>query len=202
MRNASDIFCLNEDLTDGRQIFSINGYSPMKLKRRPRSSQSNGFVYGSSKPINNFEVGDKVMEKQDLEKLNGSDEGTEQDVDVVDNFNELNLKEDIDEMDELSARHEMGDETIVQSSRSVPITPIDTREFNIISGRSTASTVRKSINSGKKQSSRGKPSTSSEGVLCSTSSMLRNPITGVGMETTKYRKAKKGMGSKNQKWVW
>ncbi|XP_072384132.1 uncharacterized protein [Diabrotica undecimpunctata] len=201
MRNASDIFCLNEDLTDGRQIFSINGYSPMKLRRRPTSSQNNGFIYGSSRPIDNFEGGDKVTERHDLEKLNVSDEGIEQDVNVVDNLNELNLNEEIDETDEIPPMHEVGDDTnVLQSSRSVPVTPIDTREFNIVSERSAASTARKSINSGKKKSSREKPSTSSEGVLCS--SMLRNPITGVGMETTEYRKAKKGIGSKNQKWVW
>lgn len=66
MRNSSDIFCLNDDLTDGMQMFSVNGSRPMRISRRQTSNA--GFEYCSS---------DTVEKSPESEVPTQSDEGTD-----------------------------------------------------------------------------------------------------------------------------
>ncbi|CAH1112314.1 unnamed protein product [Psylliodes chrysocephalus] len=81
MRNSSDIFCLNENVTDGCGMFSINGSCPMKLKRRHQNLQDECFEYGRSN-VETFS-GDVKAEKADLEQLDSPKELDEEQNDEI-----------------------------------------------------------------------------------------------------------------------
>ncbi|KAG5891250.1 hypothetical protein JTB14_004364 [Gonioctena quinquepunctata] len=68
MRNASDIFCLNEDVTDGTQMFSVNGSCPLKIRRRTQPRENECFEYGRSIISEELDRGDAKPEKVDLQK--------------------------------------------------------------------------------------------------------------------------------------
>lgn len=70
MRNASDIFCLNEDGTDGMQMFSVNGNCPMRIKRRNQHRENDCFEYGrqTMNPEQMFAKGDVADKLESGEK--------------------------------------------------------------------------------------------------------------------------------------
>ncbi|XP_074037085.1 uncharacterized protein [Leptinotarsa decemlineata] len=74
MRNASDIFCLNEEVTDGTQMFSVNGSCPLKIRRRTQPRENECFEYGRCTTSEELDRGDTRSEKLDLENLEKSDD--------------------------------------------------------------------------------------------------------------------------------
>ncbi|CAG9864039.1 unnamed protein product [Phyllotreta striolata] len=76
----SDIFCLNDNITDGYGMFSINGSCPMKIKRRNKNQQQDEcFEYGGTggRPAPGEGgpaacCGDAKAEREDLEQLDSA----------------------------------------------------------------------------------------------------------------------------------
>lgn len=160
MRNASDIFCLNEDGTDGMQMFSVGGNCPMRIKRRNQHRENDCFEYGRQavNPEQTLGKGDVVADKLESgQKLNAEEaammEGDEIDLEISQNLE--------------SQASPMGD----QSKES----ELQFHKLNQTSG-------------------------SKGGVT--TSTIMRNPLTGAGMEIKEHRKPKKGSKNSNEKWTW
>ncbi|VEN35479.1 unnamed protein product [Callosobruchus maculatus] len=68
MRNASDIFCLNEDITDGMQMFSVNGSCPMRIRRRMRNQENDVFEYGRNNNLLSEEPNPEMAGRGDVER--------------------------------------------------------------------------------------------------------------------------------------
>ncbi|XP_057654618.1 uncharacterized protein LOC130892927 [Diorhabda carinulata] len=186
MRNASDIFCLNEDLTDGNEMFSINGSCPMRLRRRPIPQQNDCFEYGRSN-IDKYEGGDAETERKVIEALDLSEGCPDQDIDKSDTPRSvLNSTRPPSECSAVTDNNNPDIPESIQQDK----TP---SEFSVITNRNEK---RNGGNRKTKNVRKNEPDN------VSISNMSRNPLTGAGMEIEQHRKPKKGLGNKNDKWVW
>lgn len=158
MRNASDIFCLNEDGTDGMQMFSVNGNCPMRIKRRNQLRENECFEYGrqTTNPEQSLGRGDvtsDTLESGDSNPGQTSREGIEMDMELLHNLETQSSPQGDQRKESELQFHKINQGT-------------DSKE------RVTASTI------------------------------MRNPLTGAGMEIKEHRKPKKGSKNANDKWMW
>lgn len=177
MRNASDIFCLKElkdGDTTGTEMFSVNGQCHLtKLSRRRLLHKgSSSFEYGSA--TTNKPTADLAEVHNDANKF--IDDAEE----IKEDFEELHLGEEgagtsrSDDIVYDNYGEEAGDQIIPEKKTSP--TKKKSPVFRTLNPRNTEDKV-------------------------SESAMLRNPLTGAGIEVETHRKPKKGP-KKNPKWTW
>lgn len=188
MRNASDIFCLNDSITDGTQMFSVNGSCPLRISRRRHTPENDCFEYGRSTT--------NLMKDNPIPEIPSIDDP-------------------VYATDEADERYSQRLESVRSSKGDVEDNPkYDEREIGECNeeddSQSIASEVRASGSTSKNKSKTRKGSKVSQVMKIpngkeespTTTNMKRNPLTGDGIQLEEYRKPKKGPGNRKDKWLW
>ncbi|CAH0550227.1 unnamed protein product [Brassicogethes aeneus] len=205
MHQDSDIFCLRDTKAgenDGRGIFSSNGSCSMRTNKKPNVYHEDAFQYGSSTKTNYF--ANPVVEREDgmqERKVEVAPERVPEparEEEVVEPVEPVEVMEDdvvlpkaevenANKVEETEA--EFAPEVVLeQDTCAEEVEPVEVKKSDEVLPKLKKKTVYQKANGVDEK--------------VSSSTILRNPLTGAGMEGEELKDERKHMKSKTGKWIW
>ncbi|CAH0550228.1 unnamed protein product [Brassicogethes aeneus] len=206
MHQDSDIFCLKETKAgenDGRGIFSINGSCSMRINRKPNAHHEDAFQYGSINMPNRVNPAEPVESENGVQERGVASEAVTEEYRSEEEVEPVEAREDdkAEFTDEMSK--EVYDKFIEDMKQDLGEDVVESIRKKTVE-ESTGKKTPPQKTTGKKTSpkSKNKPVFKKVNKVeepVSSSQIMRNPLTGAGMECDEHKNQRKNVKNTRSK---